>query len=280
MDPIFHRTALAQQMAEQLLHPGVLDEGLRSGLFISGVRRTGKTTFLQADLVPALEAAGALVIYVDLWSNTQTNPAALVHSAIRRMLQSLQSPAGAIAEKLRRLRHAELAVAGFKFGFKVDSVGTAEGVTLAEAFTQVVDQARCDLVLIVDEVQHAITSEDGNQMLLALKAARDAINPRPGTPGHFIFVGTGSHRALVSELTARRNQAFAGAISIAYPVLDADYVAHLLERLRAEGLTAAPSVEVATLAFRTLGARPVRADPVLTHPWSEPLELDRRGASD
>jgi hypothetical protein len=256
MDPIFHRTALAQQMAEQLLHPGVLDEGLRSGLFISGVRRTGKTTFLQADLVPALEAAGALVIYVDLWSNTQTNPAALVHSAIRRMLQSLQSPAGAIAEKLRRLRHAELAVAGFKFGFKVDSVGTAEGVTLAEAFTQVVDQARCDLVLIVDEVQHAITSEDGNQMLLALKAARDAINPRPGTPGHFIFVGTGSHRALVSELTARRSQAFAGAISIAYPVLDADYVAHLLERLRAEGLTAAPSVEVATQAFRTLGARP------------------------
>lgn len=256
MDPIFHRTALAQQMAQQLLHPGVLDEGLRSGLFISGVRRTGKTTFLQADLVPALEAAGALVIYVDLWSNTQANPAVLVHSAIRRTLQALQSPAGAVAERLQRLRHAELAVAGFKFGFKVDSVGTEEGATLAEAFTQVVDQARCDLVLIVDEVQHAITSEDGNRMLLALKAARDAINPRPGTPGHFIFVGTGSHRALVSELTARRNQAFAGATSIAYPVLDADYVAHLLERLRAEGLAAAPSVDVATQAFRTLGARP------------------------
>ena len=49
-------------MAQQLLHPGVLDEGLRSALFISGVRRTGKTTFLQADLVPALEAAGALVM--------------------------------------------------------------------------------------------------------------------------------------------------------------------------------------------------------------------------
>jgi len=128
--------------------------------------------------------------------------------------------------------------------------------TLADALTQVVDQARCDIVLIVDEVQHAITSEDGNQMLLALKAARDAINPRRGTPGHFIFVGTGSHRALVSELTARRNQAFAGATSIAYPVLDADYVAHLLDRLLAEGLTAQPSLEVATAAFRTLGARP------------------------
>ncbi|MBA3589722.1 AAA family ATPase [Methylibium sp.] len=256
MDRIFLRTALAQQMAQQLLHPGVLDEGLRSGLFISGVRRTGKTTFLQADLVPALEAAGALVIYVDLWSNTQANPATLVHAAIRRALQEVQTPTGAIAERLKKLRNAEIAVAGFKFGFKVESVGTEGGATLAEAFTQVVDQAHGDIVLIVDEIQHAITSDEGNKMLLALKAARDAINPRPGTPGHFIFVGTGSHRALVSELTARRNQAFAGATSIAYPVLDADYVAHLLERLRIEGLATQPSLEVATQAFRTLGARP------------------------
>lgn len=256
MDKIFHRTALAEQMAQQLLNPGVLDEGLRSGLFISGVRRTGKTTFLQADLVPALEAAGALVIYVDLWSNTQANPAALVHSAIRRSLQELQSPAGAVADRLKKLRNAEIAVAGFKFAFKVEAVGTEGGPTLAEAFAQVVDQARSDIVLIVDEVQQAITSEEGNQMLLALKAARDAINPRPGTPGHFIFVGTGSHRALVSELTARRNQAFAGATSIAYPVLDRDYVEYLLARLHAEGLTKQPSLEVATQAFRTLGARP------------------------
>ncbi|MET0211101.1 MAG: ATP-binding protein [Burkholderiaceae bacterium] len=256
MDRIFHRAALARQMAQQLLRPGVLDEGLRSGLFISGIRRTGKTTFLQADLLPALEEAGALVIYVDLWSNTQANPAALVHAAIRRALHELQSPAGSVVDRLKKLRNAEVAVAGFKFGFKIESIGTDAGPTLAEAFAQVVDQARGDIVLIVDEVQHAITSDEGNQMLLALKAARDAINQRPDTPGHFIFVGTGSHRALVSELTARRNQAFAGATSIAYPVLDADYVAHLLERLRAEGLVALPSAAVATQAFRTLGARP------------------------
>jgi hypothetical protein len=256
MDKIFHRAALAERMAQQLLNPGVLDEGLRSGLFISGVRRTGKTTFLLADLVPALESAGALVIYVDLWSNTQANPAALVLSAIRRGLRDLQSPASAMAERLKKLRNAEIAVAGFKFGFKVEAVGAEGGATLAEALTQVVDQAKTDIVLIVDEVQHALTSEEGNQMLLALKAARDAINSRPGTPGHFLFIGTGSHRALVSELTARRNQAFAGATSIAYPVLDADYVKYLLARLSAEGLTAPPSLAVAIQAFRTLGARP------------------------
>ena len=59
-------------MTTQLLKPGVLDEGLRSGLFLYGLRRTGKTTFLLNDLIPALEEAAALVIYVDLWSNSST----------------------------------------------------------------------------------------------------------------------------------------------------------------------------------------------------------------
>lgn len=93
-------------------------------------------------------------------------------------------------------------------------------------------------------------------MLLALKAARDAINPRPGTPGHFIFIGTGSHRAQVGELTARRNQAFAGATSVPYPVLNGDYVEHLLARLPDEGVMKLPPREVAIDAFKTLGNRP------------------------
>ena len=39
---------------DELLHPGVLDEGLRSGFFLSGLRHTGKTTFLHSDLTSAL----------------------------------------------------------------------------------------------------------------------------------------------------------------------------------------------------------------------------------
>jgi hypothetical protein len=33
-------------------------------------------------------------------------------------------------------------------------------------------------------------------LMQALKAARDAINLRPSTSGHFLFIGTGSHRSL------------------------------------------------------------------------------------
>jgi hypothetical protein len=253
---IFRRPELAAQMTRQLLHPGVLDEGLRSGLFISGLRRTGKTTFLVNDLIPALEAAGALVIYVDLWTNTQLSPVVLVHAAIRKALTELQTPASAVLKKLERLGSVDVGAFGMKFGFKIENVGEVGGLTIAQALTKVVDQAKTDLVLIIDEVQHAITSDDGKNLMFSIKAARDAINPRPGTPGHMMFIGTGSHRALVSELTARRNQAFEGATSIAYPVLDADYVDHLFDRLISEGSGLLPSRAVAISAFRMLGNRP------------------------
>ena len=182
-------------MASQLLHPGVLDEGLRSGLFLSGLRRTGKTTFLRNDLIPALQQQGALVIYVDLWSNTKVGSGELVHRAVRHALAALQSPTSPL---LANLRQVDVAAMGFKFGFQLETLGKEGGATLAQAFTEVVDQAKTDLVLIVDEVQQAILSEDGNQMLLALKAARDVVNLQPHMPGSFLFIGMGSHRALLT----------------------------------------------------------------------------------
>jgi len=256
MSKLFSRPELAAQMARQLIHPDVLSEGLRSGLFIAGLRRTGKTTFLRNDLIPALEQHGALVIYVDLWSDTRANPAQLVRDAIRTALEQLQTPGSALLSRLARVSGVDVGLLSFKFGFKLDKIGEAGGATLAQVVTELVDQAGRDVVLIIDEVQQAITTEDGNQLLLALKAARDAVNPRPETRGHFIFIGTGSHRAMVSELTTRRTQAFNGATSIPYPVLDADYVDYLLERLRATVAANLPSSAVAVQAFRTLGNRP------------------------
>lgn len=257
MSTYFSRSTLARQMARQLIHPDVLSEGLRSGLFISGLRRTGKTTFLRNDLIPALEQEKALVIYVDLWSDIKANPAELVRQAIRKALEDLQTPGSSILAKMRGVGGVDIGAFGFKFGFKLDKLGEPGGVPIAQAITETVDQVRTDVVLIVDEVQQAITTEEGNQLLLALKAARDAINPRPDTAGHFIFIGTGSHRAMVSELTTRRTQAFNGATSMPYPVLEADYIDYLLARLAADGRAPhLPSKDAALAAFRTLGNRP------------------------
>ena len=93
---------------------------------------------------------------------------------------------------LKRLKGLDIGAAGFKFGFSLAEIGKNEGNTLAGAFAELVRLAKTDVVVIIDEVQHALGSEDGDNMLLALKAARDEINLTPDTPGYFLFVGTGS----------------------------------------------------------------------------------------
>lgn len=252
----FRRTALAQQMAQQLLKPSFLDTSLRSGLFLSGQRRVGKTTFLATDLIPALEEAGAIVIYVDLWSQPQANPASLVHNAIRACLEELQTPGSGILRKLKRVSGIDVGAAGFKFGFKLEALGEAHGVSLAQAFAELIEQARTDVVLIVDEVQHALGSADGGVMLHALKAARDAINTRPQTPGYFLFVGTGSHRARVQELAVKGNEAFNGAVTHDFPVLGSDFVEYVLNQAQAQLGDKLPSVAVTAVAFEKMGSRP------------------------
>ena len=251
----FRRQALAEQMARQLLRPGILDQGLRSGLFLSGSRRTGKTTFLQQDLMPALEAHDAVVIYVDLWSDTHAEPGALVHAAIRNALQELQTPASSVLARLARIKGLDVEALGVKFGCELADLGTKAGPPLAQALMEVVDKAKTHVVLIVDEVQQVLATEQGAQLMLALKAARDAINPRPDTPGYFLFIGTGSHRAQVASLTLQGKQAFAGATSLSYPTLGDDYVEYLLDAVHGEGAKV-PSLKVATAAFETLGHRP------------------------
>ena len=250
----FHRPQLAADMAEQLLRPTGLMKKVRSGLFLGGMRRIGKTTFLRGDLIPVLEAAGAIVVYVDLWSNTAARPSDLLLGAVRRTLADLERADSKAMGVLKRLKGLDLGVAGFKFGFNLAELGKNEGNTLAAAFSELVRLAQTDVVVIVDEVQHALGSEDGNDMLLALKAARDEINLSPDTPGYFLFVGTGSHRARVRELTIKGQQAFNGAMSEDFPVLERDFVEWLLNEAGLAERT--PSAEVAFACFVRLGRRP------------------------
>ncbi len=250
---LFHRESYAGQMAEQLLNPGPLDESTRSGVFLSGIRRVGKTTFLRQDLIPALESRGALVIYVDLWADPTKSPSALVHEAVRQTLQQLQTKGSSL---LKRVKGLKLGAAGISFDFELDKVGEPGGSTLAQAFEALVAKTRTNVVLIVDEVQQTLGTDEGQALLHALKAARDAVNAKPGTPGRFLFIGTGSHKSLLAEMTTRRAQPFAGALSASYQVLGKDFVQWQLERLAAQPGLTLPSLDAAWEGFETLGHRP------------------------
>jgi hypothetical protein len=81
-DPVFHRPELAKDLADLILSDAVLSPA-RSGLFLAAPRRTGKSTFLREDLMPALVRRGAAVLYVDLWADKALEPGLAIVSLIR-----------------------------------------------------------------------------------------------------------------------------------------------------------------------------------------------------
>ena len=259
-ESVFHRPEYAANMAEQLLKPSALQLQVRSGVFLSGIRRIGKTTFLRQDLIPALETMGALVIYVDLWVDRSKSPASLVHEAVKKTLSVLSTPA--------------IGAAGLSFGFQLDTVGKQGGATLAHVFTELVDKVESDVVLIIDEVQQALGTEDGTNLLFALKAARDAVNTRPGTPGHLLVLGTGSHKSLVADMAIRRSQPFAGAVSTAYEPLGPGFVSWKREQLEKIKGIKLPSHDVMVQGFLVLGQRPEELQSALVQLQSRPEEPD------
>ncbi len=270
-EPVFHRPTYAADMAQQLLRPTALQVQVRSGVFLSGIRRIGKTTFLRQDLIPALESMGALVIYVDLWADRSKSPASLVHEAVKATLSALTTPGTGFLE---RLKGVNIGAAGISFGFQLDAVGKPGGATLADVFTELVDKVKTDVVLIIDEVQHALGTEDGSNLLFALKAARDAVNTRPGTPGYLLVLGTGSHKSLVADMATRRSQPFAGAVSTGYEPLGSDFVSWKRAQLeQIEGIKLS-SQEVMTEGFLAVGQRPEELQRALVLLQSRPEAPD------
>jgi hypothetical protein len=177
----------------------------------------------------------------------------LVHDEVIRLLKQLNT---AGASLLERFKGMNLGAAGLSFGFQIDSVGSPGGTTLAQAFIELIDKAGVSVVLIIDEIQQALLNDDGYNLVHALKAARDAVNSRPGTVGYFLFLGTGSHKSLVTDMSTRRSQPFMGALSTIYEPLGKDFVDWKLTQLASTPRIILPSQEVAWTGFQTMGNRP------------------------
>jgi hypothetical protein len=60
--------------------------------------------------------------------------------------------------------------------FNLDRIGLGKGIDLTQALVALSDESKKIVVLIIDEAQHAITTDQGVAALFALKAARDELN--------------------------------------------------------------------------------------------------------
>lgn len=243
---LFHRPALAERIARQVLTVAV-GSAASSGVFLAAPRRTGKSTFVREDLRPSFESAGALVVYADLWANPTADPGEVIVAAIRA---SLAGKEGVVMRLARASGLSKFAVGG-AMHFDLDRVGLRKDVSLTDALVALSDEMKQVIVLIIDEAQHALTSEAGIATLFALKAARDELN----STHHFGLrvVCTGSNRDKLAMLRNSKDQAFYGAPMVNFPTLGQDFVAWFCEKA---ALGFALSPEKVWPLFAEAGYRP------------------------
>lgn len=213
---LFQRPELANRLAKQILVIGV-GSAASSGVFLAAPRRTGKSTFVREDLRPALEAEGALVVYADLWANPTADPGNVIVNAIRATLASNDG----VVLRLAKSAGLDKVKVG-SVSFDLDRVGLGKDVSLTEALVALSDETKKIIVLVIDEAQHAITTEAGVSALFALKAARDELN---SSQHHGLrVVCTGSNRDKLAMLRNSKDQAFFGAPLVNFPMLGKDYI--------------------------------------------------------
>lgn len=257
---IFHRAELAASLADRI----VSDKGA-SGIFLAGLRRTGKSTFIREDLAPLLRLRGADVIYVDLWADRAQDPGNLISRAIAEHIRARE---GIIMQMARKGGFESVTLGGVKLA--LDKIGIGQGETLSRALQALSIETRRLIVMVVDEAQHAQTTEAGNAAMYALKAARDELNSSAFSG--FRLVATGSNRDKLAILVTGKDQAFLNAKLVDLPHLGQDYLNWVQTRFN-HGVK--PSMSALNDAFTICSYRPEILADVL-----DDLELELKLTSD
>lgn len=246
----FPRPELAQRTVDALLGRDFLGDA-HNGLFLAAPRRTGKSTFLQADLKPALERAGVAVVYVDLWADMHRDPATLIADAIGR---ALATRAGPVAKAAKAAGLESVTIAGT---LKIDTtrIGRADGTTLPDALRALCDRVRAPVALMIDEAQHALTSEAGEATMAALKSARDQLNQAYEL--RLLLLMSGSDRDKLLRLVNSQAAPFFGSQINRLPPLGHDFMSFVALRVAAQRPELQPiDTHQLLLAFEVFGHRP------------------------
>lgn len=212
----YRRPDLANGYCDSLEGRGLVDG--RSGLFLAAPRRTGKSTFLREDLVPAMQARNWVTVYVDLWADKSKDPALLISAAVKAKIATY---AGIVAKLAKSAGLEKVNVFG-ALSLSLDALELPEGLTLTDALGALVEAAKAPVAIIVDEAQHALSTPAGVDAMFALKAARDHLNQGNDQQGLFLVL-TGSNRDKLAHLLLKRSQPFYGSQITRFPLLGKDF---------------------------------------------------------
>lgn len=275
----FRRPSLATAFCESLRGLGLTDA--RSGLFLAARRRVGKSTFLREDLVPEMQKHNFVTVYVDLWKDRTADPTVLIGDAIKRTLADFDSP---MLKMAHAMHLTKVSVAG-ALSLDLSKLGLPDGYSIADALAALHAKARRPLVLIIDEAQHALTSEKGTATMFGIKAARDQLNQSDREP-NMMLVMTGSNRDKLAHLVLHKSQPFFGSRVTSFPLLGRDF-ADAFTAWANKGLAKSNQLIADDVfeAFVRVGQRPqilrdIIGDVVLTGEAAHLADLLRSGAKE
>ncbi len=246
----FKRKHLAKAYCDSLEGQGIANA--TSGLFLAGPRRVGKSTFLIEDLIPEAQSRNWLTIYVDLWANKFTDPALLITEAIKTSITTHRGKLGKLAQSIK---FKKINILG-AFELDFSKPGIPENITLSHLLGHLIQLTGKQVLLVIDEAQHALMTKDGINTMFSIKSARDQINTSHRAPD-LMLTFTGSNRDKLAQLVIKKDQPFFGSDITAFPLLGRDYT-DFFTKIINKGLASNNKFSEDSMweAFQLIGHRP------------------------
>jgi hypothetical protein len=201
--------------------------GLTSARGLFARRRMGKSQFLKFDLLPAAQAAGYLVAYINFWDDTD-HPGQALASAIMQTVQ----PKGVakfwegLTTPIRKLKGSAKLPLGVEGAFEFDLVDKERvAVPAIQAALQAADQTKRKLLLVIDEAQ-VLAAAEHKAVAHALRAGLDI------RKASIKVLFAGSSEAALREMFSRSAAPFYNWAPLEpFPLLGKPFVEALVRQL-------------------------------------------------
>ena len=215
----FNRSKLARQFAVRLI------QHERIAMF--GPRQTGKTTLLREEVLPAVEKAGLLPIYIECWAD-KANPLLSINYALKKAFDALTLTPGKRAQRLAKTPVRKLGA----LGLSIEVGELAERqipdnpyLALDALLTSLLEATDKDWVLVFDEFQAIAQAKDSDAIAAALRSALTQASSRVGV----VFSGSSQH--LLLEMFSRaKTPLYNFANTEPYPLLKEDFIGHVAKK--------------------------------------------------
>jgi hypothetical protein len=216
----FNRPKLAKALAERVLG------GQRVALF--GPRQTGKTSLLREEVMPLLQARGALPVYIECWAD-KTDPLGSINYALQKALDTLAVEPAGIKRKLKTpVKKVGVGAVALEFGeHRTRKLPASKYLQVDALLSALLEETRKPIALVFDEFQVVASGPDADTAAAALRAALTQAGKRIGV----IF--SGSSEVMLLEAFARSKAPLYGfANPEPYALLSADFVAHVAKHFK------------------------------------------------